>query len=89
MTLWADWEHELVYKGPKKFQQNSDVKEYAQRLAKYYMTLDDVRNGMSPECPRILKKAKPKKIFGIKKWRLFGSSYDACNVWNDLRTNMP
>ena len=88
MTLWADWEHEVVYKGPEELKQNSGVREYAERLAKYYMTHDDLRNGMSPKCPRILKQANAKKVFGLEEWRVLGSPPNLCKFWNDLHTNM-
>ena len=57
MTLWADWEHDVVYKGPPRFKQNKNVYKYAQRLAKYYMMLDDIRNKMLPSCPQILQES--------------------------------
>ena len=78
MTLWADWEHDVVYKGPPRFKQNKNVKMYAQRLAKYYMMLDDIRNEMLPSCPKILKKSRKQS----------DSSRNECLLWNDLRTNM-
>lgn len=87
MTLWADWGHEVLYKGPEELKRHSGVREYSQRLAKYYMMLDDLRNGMSPECPLILKDAESRPIFGHD-WAKFGSPSNLCNFWNDLLTNM-
>jgi len=78
MTLWADWEHDVVYKGPPRFKQNKNVNKYAQRLAKYYMMLDDIRNEMLPPCPQILQESLKES----------DSSRNECLFWNDLRTNM-
>lgn len=87
MTLWADWEHDVVYRGPKELQDN-DVQEYAQRLADYYMTLDNIRDKLNPGCPQILQKTNPREIFGDKDWKAFGSPFNACHIWNDLRINL-
>ena len=89
MTLWAEWEHAVVYKGPEDLKNNENVKLYAQKLAGYYAMLDDVRNRMDPSCPRILKKTNAKKLFGQHDWKIFGSPRDACNFWNDLQVDMP
>ena len=78
MTLWADWEHGVVYKGPPRFKQNKNVQKYAQRLAKYYMMLDDIRNEMLPSCPQILQESLKES----------DPSRNECSLWNDLRTNM-
>lgn len=87
MTLWANWEHDVVYRGPKELQDN-DVQEYAQRLADYYMTLDNIRDKLNPGCPQILQKTNPREIFGDKDWKAFGSPFNACHIWNDLRINL-
>lgn len=89
MTLWADWNHAVVYKGPEEFQQNGNVEVYSQLLAEYYMMLDNIRDGIIPQCPPILRKSNATVIFGDKDWKLFGSPLNACLFWNDLRTNMP
>lgn len=89
MTLWADWEHDVVYKGPKNLKKDASVTKYAKLLAKYYMLLDDLRNGMSPDCPLILRKTKAEDIPNYDHWKMLGSPRDACSFWNDLHTNMP
>ncbi|KAL9951472.1 hypothetical protein ACROYT_G044137 [Oculina patagonica] len=89
MTLWAAWEHAVVYKGPAKLQQDSNVVEYTQRLAEYYMMLDNIRDKINPKCPQVLRKTNPKEIFSDKDWKAFGSPFNACHFWNYLRTNMP
>ena len=89
MTIWADWSHEVVYKGPEHLKNNKKVEAYSMELAEYYTTLDNLRNGMVPSCPRILKETKGSKIFSLDDWQRLGSPKDACNSWNDLRINMP
>ena len=89
MTIWAEWEHAVVYKGPEDLKNNKKVNSYAERLAGYYAMLDEVRNGMIPKCPRILKKTNAKDLFGQRDWEVFGSPDNACNFWNDLDVDMP
>ena len=52
VTVWTDWERDVVTKGL----QSKNVKKYAQRLAKYYMMLSDIRNEMLPSCPQFCRK---------------------------------
>ena len=61
-------------------------KKYA--LAEYFMMLDNIRDGINPKCPQILRKANAKEIFGDKDWKVFGSPVNACNLWNDLRIQL-
>ncbi len=89
MTLWAEREHAVVYKGPIHIKDDKKVRSYAQELAKYYMTLDSIRDKMIPVCPNALKTTSAHEIFSPDDWRLFGKPDDGCNFWNDLRADMP
>ena len=88
MTLWAEWHHAVVYKGPENLRNNKTVKSYALQLAEYYMMMDNIRNGYNPNCPDILKSTSAKSIFLQSDWEKFGKPNDACNFWNDLHTDM-
>ena len=89
MTLWAEWEHAVVYKGPEHIKDKKSVRSYAQELAQYYMMLDNIRDGMIPRCPKDLKRTSARDIFSTRDWKVFGKPVDGCNFWNDLRVNMP
>ena len=89
MTLWAEWEHAVVYKGPEKLKEKKDVRSYAQQLAEYYMMLDNIRAGMLPRCPGILRRTPGQDIFAEHNWEVFGKPANGCNFWNDLRVDMP
>lgn len=88
MTLWADWEHAVVYKGPKDLHENNDVKEYSQLLAEYYSMLDNIRDRNMPKCPEILRKTKAKEIFSDQELKKFGVPFNACHLWSDLSLNI-
>ncbi|XP_028392670.1 uncharacterized protein LOC114517211 [Dendronephthya gigantea] len=89
MTLWAEWEHAAVYKGPEHLHNDKKVRSYAQRLAEYYMMLDNIRDGMNVWCPKALRSTSARDIFSDRDWKVFGEPNDACNFWNDLRVDMP
>jgi len=54
MTLWADWSHDIIYKGPSDISSNLDVQGYQLQLAEYYFLLDTIRD-TSPTCPIYLQ----------------------------------
>ncbi|XP_028392553.1 uncharacterized protein LOC114517105 [Dendronephthya gigantea] len=89
MTLWAEWEHAVVYKGPENLKNEKKVRSYAQKLAGYYMMLDNIRDGMTIKCPEALKSTAGSDVFSADDWKVFGKPKDACNFWNDLRVDMP
>ena len=89
MTLWAEWDHAVVYKGPEHIKDKKSVQSYALELAQYYMMLDNIRDGMIPQCPEYLKKTSAHDIFSTHDWEVFGKPADGCNFWNDLRVDMP
>ena len=43
-NMWADWNHDLVYKGPKEFADDESVKTYSIAMADYFLKLDEERN---------------------------------------------
>lgn len=88
MTLWADWQHAVVYKGPQELPKN-DIKEYVQRPVEYYMMLDNIRNRKNPKCPQILRKTNAKEIFSDQERKTFGYPFNACHIWSDLSVNIP
>eukprot|EP00742_Colponemidia_sp_Colp-10_P000876 GILJ01000951.1.p2 GENE.GILJ01000951.1~~GILJ01000951.1.p2 ORF type:complete len:572 (-),score=83.96 GILJ01000951.1:140-1855(-) len=49
-TDWADWSHDLVYKGSHRVHDDSDVAKYAFDLANYMLKLDLLRKTI-PACP--------------------------------------
>lgn len=89
MTLWAEWEHAVVYKGPENLKNNIAVKACAQNLAEHYMILDYLRTGKIPVCPKKLNETRAKKISSPHDWKTIDSPLDARNFWNDLRADMP
>ena len=89
MTLWAEWEHAVIYKGPEHLKYDKKVLSYAQKLAEYYMMLDNIRDGMNVECPNGLKYTHGQDIFTEQEWKVFGQPKNGCNFWNDLRVDMP
>lgn len=89
MTLWAEWEHTIIYKGLEKIKNDKKVLSYAQELAGYYMMLDNIRDKTNPVCPAVLKSASAKEMFSEKDWEIFGKPDNGCNFWNDLRVNIP
>ena len=69
MTIWADWNHEVVYKGPEHLQNNDKVLAYSLELAEYYMMLDNLRAETVPICPNVLKATNGSKVFSHDNWK--------------------
>lgn len=89
--MWADWAHDFIYKGPKKFSQDKDVKKYQLQMAKYFYQLDEKRR-ILPDCPDILKEADAKQVLteavgeeeAEKTYAKLGEPLNACFSWNDM-----
>ena len=55
-SMWSDWQHDLIYKRPKKFAEDKDGKLYALAMANYFFSLDKERNQL-PQYPSVMEKA--------------------------------
>jgi len=71
MTMFADWGHDMIYKGPSDIKNNPSAIGYSLNVAIYFYTLDCVRGDMRcskiemmglPICPQILQTADVLKI---------------------------
>ena len=90
-NMWADWGHDLIYKGPKEFAENKNVKSYASAMADYFVTLDEERNQL-PQCPSIMEEANALDILKDNAggadpnelYKKLGYPPNACFWWNDM-----
>ena len=95
-NMWADWNHDLVYKGPKEFADDESVKTYSIAMADYFLKLDEERNQL-PDCPAIMEEVNALDILednagGADAHALYeklGYPPNACFWWNDMKLALP
>ena len=95
-NMWADWDHDLVYKGPKEFADDESVKTYSIAMADYFLKLDQERNQL-PDCPAIMEEVSALDILrdnagGADARALYeklGYPPNACFWWNDMKLALP
>ena len=91
-NMWADWAHDLIYKGPEDFAEDKDVTSYALKMAHYFYTLDNERNKL-PQCPSIMEKANALDILkenaggadAKELYKKLGYPPNTCFWWNDMQ----
>lgn len=91
-NMWSDWNHDMIYKGPKYFSENEQVMDYSLSLADYFYEMDERRRFL-PFCPRYISEKDALQVLrdGLdgehaeKTYKKLGSPDSACFEWNDMK----
>uniref|UniRef100_T1IUF0 RelA/SpoT domain-containing protein n=1 Tax=Strigamia maritima TaxID=126957 RepID=T1IUF0_STRMM len=82
-NAWADWTHDLFYKGKFSNQNETISHEYAVRVADYFYKLDLMRDGMV-SCPNRLAEANAMEELGIEAYEELYKPKSLCFYWTDI-----